>query len=271
MRRLRQVHIALAAAVSEPELIPHDQPRQHTDSVGGFPRSPAWTSDGHKVPGSRGAGPPLLQDAAGLVTDEALGDLEAQKAAAIAAEDYRTAASVKAIIDCVTPRPHGGLARPLESYIVASAEPTEEDAQAAADFFLEHGFCIAPGIVAHGTLERVRAGWPAAEAAARELWSSRAAVSRGRYGLSWASGAPVGFRTFFDLGLNPIEGGEHWGLACALVEVAASPGMIAVAKKLLGPGARAGGFPGGRVVPPEDEVPGPEPGSVGGDGGYTSW
>ena len=73
MRRLAALHahvVPAAAAVEtaliggeQVELVPHDQPRQHSDSVGDFPRSERWTCDGHKLAGSRGAGQPLLQDA----------------------------------------------------------------------------------------------------------------------------------------------------------------------------------------------------------------
>jgi hypothetical protein len=259
-RRLRHVRSVLrrapaaAAEVAlildeEVELVPHDSPRQHTDSVGSFPRSERWTADGHKNPGSRGAGAPLLQDAGGVVLPQELARLAAEQAEAVAAEDYRTAAAVKSIIDVVTPRPTP-LPKPLADYMVAPSFG-EADVRAAADFFLEHGFCVVPGIVSPATLERVRGGWPAAEADARALWEARAAVSRGRWGLSWASGAPSGFRTFFDLGLTPEPGGAHWELAKALVEVAAQPGLVATAKLLLGGGAKLLGFPGGRVVPPE--------------------
>ena len=274
LRRLRAVHGHVAAATAviggeEVELIPHDEPRQHSDSVGTFERSARWTPDGHRNPGSRGAGPALLQDEEGVVLPEELERLQREKRDAVEAEDYRTAAAYQALLEVVTPRP-SALPQPLASY-VTGADFSEEDVQSAADFFLEYGFCVAPGAVGLDTLERVRAGWPAAEAEAQELWQERAAVSRGRWGLSWASGAPTGFRTFFDLGLQPEAGGPHWGLACALTEVAASPGLLATAKLVLGGGAKVGGFPGGRVVPPEHRVPGPEPGTIGGDGGYTSW
>lgn len=258
-RRLRQLRIALplgaepaATAIilhEEVELIPHDQPRKHTDSVGEFPRSERWTADGHRNPGSRGAGPALLQDKEGIVLPSELERLREEQADAVSKEDYHTAAAVKSIIDVVTPRATP-LPKPLAEYMVVP-DFDDMDVRAAADFFLENGFCVVPGIVSEGTLQRVRAGWPAAEAEARALWEARAAVSRGRWGLSWASGAPTGYRTFFDLGLKPEPGGEHWALARALVEVAAHPGLIATAKILLGGSARVLNFPGGRVVPPE--------------------
>ena len=258
-RRLRRLRDALASAATagaatlilheEVELIPHDQPRQHTDSVGSYPRSERWTADGHRNFGSRGAGAPLLQDERGAVIPAELERLEKEKADAVAADDYRTAAAVQTIIQVVTPRVTP-LPKPLAEYMVAP-NFDDTDVRAAADFFLENRFCVVPGVVSEATLQRVRAGWPAAEAEARALWEARAAVSRGRWGLSWASGAPTGYRTFFDLGLQPEPGGEHWALARALVEVAAHPGLIQTGKLLLGGNARVLGFPGGRVVPPE--------------------
>jgi hypothetical protein len=257
-RRLRRLRAALASPAAgtaalilheEVELIPHDQPRQHTDSVGSYPRSERWTADGHRNFGSRGAGAPLLQDEGGAVLPSEFGRLAQEKAAAVAADDYRTAAAVQSIIQVVTPRATP-LPKPLAEYMVAPNFDST-DVRAAADFFLENGFCVVPGIISEATLQRVRAGWPAAESEARALWEARAAVSRGRWGLSWASGAPTGYRTFFDLGLQPEPGGEHWALARALVEVAAHPGLIETGKLLLGGSARVLGFPGGRVVPPE--------------------
>ena len=259
-RRLRQLRATLGAGTAatavilheEVELIPHDQPRQHTDSVGSFPRSERWTADGHRLPGSRGAGAALLQDEGGAVLRSELERLQQEKADAVAADDYRTAAAVQSIIEVVTPRATP-LPKPLAEYMVPNFD--NSDVRDAADFFLENGFCVVPGVVSEPTLQRVRAGWPAAEAEARALWEARAAVSRGRWGLSWASGAPVGYRAFFDLGLQPEPGGAHWALARALVEVAAHPGLIATGKLLLGEGARVTGFPSGRVVPPEVRRP----------------
>ena len=275
-RRLRSLRTHLAAAVEQQpltavlggqlvELVPHDQPRQHSDSVSAFPR----TDDGRWTAALSPKGQPLLQDGSGVVLASELARLEEEKAVAIAAEDFRAAAAVKSIISVVTPRPTP-LPLPLESY-VTGPDFTPADVEAAAVFFLEHGFCVVPGAVSDGTLSRVRQFWMPAEQDAQELWQQRSAVSQGRYGLSWASGAPSGFRTFFDLGLSPEPGGNHWDLASALIEVAAQPGLLLVAKLVLGGGATVGGFPGGRVVPPEDQVPGPEPGTTGGDGGYTSW
>ena len=277
MRRLRSVSEALAPT-STAGLIPPEAPRRHSDSVGEFERSNSWTADGHRLHGSRGAGPALLQDEQGAVLLSQLALLEHQKAGAAAAEDYRTAAALQAMLEVLAPRPTP-LPQSLSSYVTAAHGETE--VRAAADFFLENGFCVVPGRVAEPTLGRVRANWMAAEDAARAEWETKAAVSRGRWGLSWASGAPSGYRTFFDLGdltSNPSSGGgggvaasPHWDLACALVEVAAHPGMIQTAAAVLGSGAHCGGIPSGRVVPPEDEVPGPVPGTKGGDGGYTSW
>lgn len=211
-----------------------------------------------------------------MVLPEELALLAAQKVEAAEREDYRTAAALKTMIEVLTPR-QSPLPLPLSRYITEEGRATaaEADITAATAFFWQWGFCVVPGRVAHATLSRVRAAWPEAEAVARASWEEKAAISRGRWGLSWASGAPSGYRTFFDLG-DLTGGGKnaaspHWDLACALVEVAAFEPMLKVAEKLLGPDARPRGIPSGRVVPPEASVPGPTPGSRGGDGGYTSW
>ena len=97
-RHRAPAHAAAAAAADGlPELIPHDMPRQHTDSVGSFPRSPSWTADGHRTPGSRGAGPPLQQDASGAVLPSVLAQLTAQVSSqrpSSAAEPGRARASL---------------------------------------------------------------------------------------------------------------------------------------------------------------------------------
>ena len=84
LRRLRAVHGHVAAATAviggeEVELIPHDEPREHSDSVGTFERSERWTPDGHRNPGSRGAGPALLQDEQGVVLPEELERLQREQ------------------------------------------------------------------------------------------------------------------------------------------------------------------------------------------------
>eukprot|EP01047_Picozoa_sp_COSAG01_P027806 COSAG01_NODE_1848_length_9066_cov_6.023754_5_plen_343_part_00 len=265
-----------ATAADGGDVIPHDRPRKHTDSVSSFPREAEWNSDGHRNYGSRGAGPPLLQDENGTVLPSELTKLRDRMRAAAQREDFHTAAALQAMLRTLAPR-SAPLDVPLAALISDDGHgpPMQAVVSDAARFFLEHGFAVCPGRLSQATLARVRAGWHAAEARARAEWQAKAAVSRGRWGLSWASGAPSGFRTFFDLGDltdGGKPGGEHWALAKALVEVACAPGLLATVRAVLGQDAQANGFPGGRVVPPEDRVPGPGGlGTHGGDDGYTSW
>ena len=79
------------------------------------------------------------------------------------------------MLDVLGPRP-AALPVPLASLMTEATG--DQEVEAAAAFFLEHGVCVCPGRLSEGTLGRIRTSWRAAEAAAKIRWEAAAAVSQ---------------------------------------------------------------------------------------------
>ena len=191
---------------------------------------------------SRQGGPTELplarQDGHGQLTPDSVQELGQAMAEAAARLDFRTAAALKTMLDVLGPKHEPP---PLSAF-------TSDDADEAADIFLEHGFCILPKQLSAGDLQRMRDAYEAAAPSAREAEETRWRRDEERKDLG----------KNFSFPMVDQEGGDP-----AYYALMDPPLLLEVMHRVLGRPARVGGS-GGRVVPIADA-------ELHAEAGYISW
>ena len=185
-------------------------------------------------------------------------EVEALLQAAVAAQDYREAASLQNILDVFSTDTH----RPRVDLDAAADVGQSGSLDEQAQFFFENGFACVPGAVEPELLTQLQAAWMRKSAVMEPLWRERVAMDA----TSNPRGKPGRFESrvsarAFDMPTSDFFSGAD---GRTLLEVLALPKVLALLEQVVAPRPRLRccGVQARTVVPQQPEET---------FAGYTNW